>query len=263
MVPLLDCTADARFPVHGGLLQPRAGTARHDAVAWGYARAASALGVDIIQNCEVTGFESRDNRILAVQTSRGRIGAGRIGLAVAGNTSHVAALAGLRLPIETHLLQAMVTEPVKPMIDTVVMSGAVHSYVSQTDKGEVIIGGDLDLYPSYSQRGSFARVEEVAAQAMALFPALGGLRIMRCWAGAMDMTMDGSPIIGKTPRDNLFMSGGWCYGGFKATPASGYCLAHTLFNGEPHPLVAPFALDRFETGDVINENGQGPVPQLH
>jgi methylglutamate dehydrogenase subunit A len=263
MVPLLDCSPDARFPVHGGLLQPRAGTARHDAVAWGYARAASALGVDIIQNCEVTGFERRNNRILGVQTSRGRFGAGRVGLAVAGSTSLVAALAGISMPIETHLLQAMVTEPVKPMIDTVVMSGAIHSYVSQTDKGEVIIGGDLDFYPSYSQRGSFARVEEVASHAIAMFPALGGLRMMRCWAGAMDMTMDGSPIIGKTPRENLFMSGGWCYGGFKATPASGYCLAHTLANGEPHPLVAPFSLDRFETGAVINENGQGAVPHLH
>jgi len=263
MVPLLDCSPEARFPVYGGLLQPRAGTARHDAVAWGYARAASALGVDIIQKCEVVGFELEGNRIVGVNTSRGRISAGRVGLAVAGSTSQVASLAGIRLPIETHLLQAMVTEPVKPMIDTVIMSGAVHSYVSQTDKGEIIFGGDLDFYPSYSQRGSFARVEDVASQAIAMFPALSGLRMMRCWAGAMDMTMDGSPIIGKTPRENLFMSGGWCYGGFKATPASGFSLAHTLANGEPHPLVAPFSLDRFETGAVINENGQGTVPHFH
>jgi len=262
-VPLLDCSSQARFPVHGGLVQRRAGTARHDAVAWGYARAASALGIDIIENCEVTGFEMKGEEIASITTSRGSFEAGRIGLTVAGHTSQLASFAGFRLPVESHLLQAMVTEPVKPMIDTVVMSGAVHSYVSQTDKGEIILGGDLDFYPSYSQRGSFARVEEVAAQAIAMFPALSRLRLMRCWAGIMDMTMDGSPLIGKTPVDNLYMSGGWCYGGFKATPASGWCLAHTMANGEPHSLVAPFALDRFDTGKVVNEKGPGPVPHIH
>ena len=263
MVPLLDCSPNARFPVHGGLVQRRAGTARHDAVAWGYARAASALGVDVIENCEVIGFAGRDGKIVGIETNRARFEAGRIGLTVAGHSSRLAALAGFRLPVETHLLQAMVTEPVKPMIDTVVMSGAVHSYVSQTDKGEIILGGDLDFYPSYSQRGSFARVEEVAAHAIAMFPALSRLRLMRCWAGAMDMTMDGSPIIGRTPIDNLYMSGGWCYGGFKATPASGWCLAHTMATGAPHPLVEPFSLNRFETGAVVNEKGQGPIPHTH
>jgi sarcosine oxidase subunit beta len=262
-VPLLDCSPDARFPIEGGLLQRRAGTARHDAVAWGYARAADALGVDIIQNCEVTGIKMSGGKAVGVETSRGFIAAERIGIAVAGNTSRVAAMAGIELPIETHLLQAFVTEPLKPMIDTVVHSVKLHCYVSQTDKGEVVIGGDLDFYPSYSQRGSLARIEEVASQALTMFPALGRLRMMRAWAGVMDMTMDGSPIIGKTPVDSLFLNGGWCYGGFKATPASGWVFAHTLATGEPHSLNAPYRLDRFFDGSVIDEAGTGPVPHLH
>ena len=262
-VPLLDCSPGSRFPVHGGLLQPRAGTARHDAVAWGYARAASALGVDIIENCEVTGFELAHDCIVGLRTTRGPVSTRTVGVVVAGHTSHVLAMAGLKLPIESHLLQAFVTEPVKPMIDTVVMSGVTHSYVSQTDKGEVVIGGDLDFYPSYSQRGALHRIEEVAAQAIALFPALGRLRMQRCWAGIMDMTMDGSPIIGRTPIEGLFVNGGWCYGGFKATPASGQLFADTLANQRPHPLINPFALDRFERGDVLDEFGTGATPHLH
>jgi sarcosine oxidase subunit beta len=262
-VPLLDCAPDARFPIQGGLLQRRAGTARHDAVAWGYARAADALGVDIIQNCEVTGFETNADAITAVRTTRGAIATRCVGLAVAGHTSHVAALAGLRLPIESHLLQAFVTEPLKPMIDTVVLSSAIHCYVSQTDKGEVVIGGDIDFYPSYSQRGSVARIAETAAQAVSLMPALGRLRMMRAWAGIMDMTMDGSPIIGPTPVDGLFLNGGWCYGGFKATPASGVTFAHTLATGTPHVLNAPFTLDRFEAGRLLDEKGSGATPQYH
>jgi sarcosine oxidase subunit beta len=262
-VPLLDCSPAARFPIQGGLLQREAGTARHDAVAWGYARAADELGVDIIQNCEVTGFEMQSGAVQAVLTSRGRIATKCVGLAVAGHTSQVAALAGLRLPIESHLLQAFVTEPLKPMIDTVVLSSAIHCYLSQTDKGEVVIGGDIDFYPSYSQRGSIARIAEVAAQAISLMPTLGRLRMMRAWAGIMDMTMDGSPIIGRTEVEGLFLNGGWCYGGFKATPASGWTFAHTLATGSPHRLNAPFSLDRFLSGRLIDERGAGATPQFH
>jgi heterotetrameric sarcosine oxidase beta subunit len=263
MVPHLDFSGQARFPIYGGLLQPRAGTARHDAVAWGYARAADALGVDIIQNCEVTGFRREGGRIVAVETTRGRIGAGRVGIAVAGHSSQVAALAGLRLPIESHVLQAFVTEALKPFLDTVVTFGAGHFYVSQSDKGGLVFGGDLDFYNSYAQRGNLANWEEVARGGMALFPSLGRLRILRAWGGIMDMTMDGSPIIAKTPIENFFINGGWCYGGFKATPASGWVFAHMLATGEPHPLNAPFSLDRFEAGRILDEKGAGPNPGLH
>ena len=262
-VPQLDCGPNARFPIHGGLLQRRAGVARHDAVAWGYARAADGLGVDIIQNCEVVGIKVDNNQVEGVETSRGFIATSRLGLAVAGHTSQVAAMAGLRLPVESHLLQAMVTEPVKPALDTVVLSGAVHCYVSQTDKGEILIGGDIDFYPSYSQRGSFARIEEVAGQAISMFPAFGRLRMMRCWAGIMDMTMDGSPIIGGSPVDGLFLNGGWCYGGFKAIPGAGWTFAHTLATGTSHPLAAPFDLDRFRSGALIDEKGAGTALQYH
>ncbi len=261
--PLLDCSADARFPVHGGLLQRRAGTARHDAVAWGYARAASALGVDIVQNCHVTGFDICGGRVTGVRTSLGPIAADCVGVAVAGRTSEVMAMAGLSLPIETHLLQAFVSEPIKPMLHTVLLSGAVHCYLSQTDKGEIVLGGDLDFYPSYSQRGALWRIEQVAGQAISMIPTLGRLRMQRAWAGAMDMTMDGAPIIGVTPIEGLFLNGGWCYGGFKATPASGFTFAHTMATGSPHPLNAPFSLDRFVRGDTINESGAGPTPHLH
>jgi sarcosine oxidase subunit beta len=263
LAPILDCSASARFPVHGGLLQRRAGTARHDAVAWGYARAASALGVDVIENCAVTGFETAGGRVVGVRTTRGAIGAGCVGVAVAGRTSEVMAMAGLRMPIETHLLQAFVSEPVKPMLNTVLLSGAVHCYLSQTDKGEIVLGGDLDFYPSYSQRGALSRIEQVAGQAIAMVPTLARLRMQRAWAGAVDMTMDGAPIIGLTPIEGLFLNGGWCYGGFKATPASGFTFAHTMATGTPHPLNAPFTLDRFERGATINEAGAGPTPHLH
>jgi methylglutamate dehydrogenase subunit A len=263
MVPHLDFSENARFPIYGGLFQPRGGTARHDAVAWGYARAADALGVDIIQNCEVTGFLREGERIVGVQTTRGKIGAGRIGLAVAGHTSQVAAMAGLQLPIESHVLQAFVSEALKPFLDTVVTFGAGHFYASQSDKGGLVFGGDLDFYNSYAQRGNLANWEDVARGGLALFPSLGRLRLLRSWGGIMDMTMDGSPIIGKTPVDGLFIDGGWCYGGFKATPASGWVFAHTLATGEPHALNAPFSLDRFETGRTLDEKGAGPNPGLH
>ena len=263
LAPALDFSATARFPITGAFFQPRAGNARHDAIAWGFARGADSRGVEIIQNCEVTGFRTKLGAVTGVETTRGFIGAQKVGLAVAGHTGQVAAMAGLNLPIESHLLQAMVTEPVKPILNTVVSFGAGHFYTNQTDKGEIVMGGDLDGYNSYAQRGNLAMIEHVAAAAVTAFPSFSRLRIMRHWAGIMDMTMDGSPIIGKTPIDNLYLNGGWCYGGFKATPASGWCFAHTIAQDRPHPLNAPFSLDRFARGYTIDERGAGPYPGLH
>ena len=263
MVPLLDCSEQARFPVVGGLLQPRGGTARHDAVAWGFARAADAHGVDIIQGCEVTGIRIEDGAVQGVDSTRGFIAADKVGIVVAGNSSRLAAMAGIRLPMESHVLQAMVTEPLKPCLDTVVTSGASHMYISQTDKGEVLMGGDLDFHNSYAQRGNLPRVEQVVQAALSLFPFLGRLRLMRTWGGIMDMTMDGSPIIGKLPVKGLYLDGGWCYGGFKATPGSGWCNAWTIANDEPHPLNAAFTLDRFHRGWLIDERGAGASPKDH
>ena len=262
-VPLLDCSDQQRYPIVGGLMQRRGGIARHDAVAWGYARAADARGVDILQNCEVTGFRLERGRVLGVETSRGYIGAGKVGMAVAGHSSHVAAMAGLRLPIETHVLQAFVSEPVKPVLDTVVTYGAGHFYVSQSDKGELVMGGDLDFYNSYAQRGNFAAIEHALVGGLQLFPWMRRLRLMRLWGGVMDMTMDGSPIISKTPIEHLYIDGGWCYGGFKATPGSGWGFAHTIANDAPHPLNEAFALDRFARGAVVDEKGAGPSPKDH
>ena len=263
MVPLLDCSPTARYPIMGGLLQRRGGTARHDAVAWGYARGADARGVDIIQQCEVTGFRRNGNRIDGVETTRGTIRAKKIGLAVAGHSGHVAGMAGIRLPIETHVLQALVSEPVKPVLDTVVTSGAVHFYVSQSDKGELVLGGDLDMYNSYGQRSNLPPVEHAVQSLVAMFPCFSRLRMLRTWGGVMDMSMDGSPIIGKTPIDNFYIDCGWCYGGFKATPASGCCFAHTIANDHPHPLNAAFTLDRYRLGRTIDEKGAGPYPWVH
>lgn len=263
MVSLLDCSPQARFPIYGGLLQPRGGTARHDAVAWGYARAADARGVDIIQQCEVTGFRRDGQRVLGVETTRGYVAAGKVALAVAGHTGQLAAKAGLRLPIETHVLQAMVSEPIKPVLDTVVTSGAAHCYLSQSDKGELVMGGDLDFYNSYGQRGNLPALEQVTRAVVTLFPAFSRLRIMRTWGGIMDMTMDGSPIIGKTPIANLYVNGGWCYGGFKATPGSGWVYAHTIANDAPHRLNAAFTFDRFHRGATIDEKGAGAQPNAH
>jgi len=262
MVPLLDMD-NARFPVKGGLLQPRGGTVRHDAVAWGYARGADRRGVDLLQNCEVTGIRVELGRVVGVETTRGFIGARRVGLAAAGHSSHVAAMAGLRLPIETHVLQAFVSEAVKPMIDQVVTYGAGHFYSSQSDKGGLVFGGDLDGYNSYAQRGNLPVVEEVMEMALQLFPAASRLRYARQWGGVMDMSMDGSPIIGTTPIEGLYLNCGWCYGGFKATPASGWCFAWTIAKGEPHPLNAALRLGRFATGHVIDEKGAGTTPNLH
>jgi heterotetrameric sarcosine oxidase beta subunit len=258
--PLLDMSRDARFPIVGGLIQRRGGTARHDAVAWGYARGADSRGVDIIQKCQVTGFIRQGDAVIGVETTRGPIGAGRVGICVAGHSGHVAAMAGLKLPIESQTLQALVTEGVKPMVQSVVMSQSLHCYISQSDKGGIVMGGDPDNWPSYAQRGNPMITEGAIAQAIALIPALSRLRMLRTWSGVTDMSFDGSPIIGKTPVPNLFLNGGWCYGGFKGTPASGYTFAHTLAEGEPHPLNAPFDLDRFRRGDTIDENGVGPMP---
>lgn len=262
--PYLDLSENTRFPVLAALCQPRGGVARHDAVAWGFARAADALGVDIIQNCEVTGFRrAPDGRVTGVDTTRGAIDAPKVGVAVAGHSGQVMAMADIRLPIETHLLQAFVSEPVKPFLDVVISSGATHVYVSQTDKGEVLLGGDLDGYNSYGQRGTMPIIEHVTAGAIEMFPNLSRLKWMRQWAGVMDMTMDGSPIIGKTPVPGLFLDGGWSYGGFKATPASGWCFAHTLSTGEPHPLNAAFTLERFGRAAAIDEKGPGAQPNAH
>jgi heterotetrameric sarcosine oxidase beta subunit len=262
MLPFLDYD-NARFPIHGALLQRRGGTARHDAVVWGYARAADRRGVDIIQNCEVTGLVIRNGRIAGVETTRGNIRAAKVGVAVAGNTSRLAAMAGLRMPIEAHVIQAFVTEGVKPAIDCVLTFGAGHFYISQSDKGGLVFGGDLDGYNTYAQRGNLPTVEDIIEGGVALWPGLGRLRVLRHWGGLLDMTMDGTPIIDRTPIDGLYLNGGWCYGGFKATPASGWCFAHTIARGEPHALNAAFRLDRFAAGRVIDEKGQGAQPNLH
>jgi len=263
MAPFLNFDS-ARFPIQGGLLQRRGGTARHDAVNWGYARAASALGVDIVQNCEVTGFiRDAQGAAVGLETTRGPIRAGKIGLAVAGNSSRVAALAGLRLPIESHVLQAFVSEGLKPVIPGVITFGAGHFYISQSDKGGLVFGGDIDGYNSYAQRGNMPVVEDVCEGGMALMPMIGRARLLRSWGGIMDMSMDGSPIIDRTPVAGLYLNAGWCYGGFKATPASGWCFAHLLATDQPHETAAAFRLDRFATGHVIDEKGQGAQPNLH
>ena len=262
-LPYLDYSGNARFPIIGALFQGRAGTARHDAVAWGYARAADSHGVDIIQQCEVTGFIFENGTVVGVETTRGPIRAKKVGLAVAGHTGHLAAKAGLRLPIETHVLQAFVSEPLKPMVDTVISYAAAHFYISQSDKGGLVLGGDLDGYNSYAQRGGLPLYEHTLASAKALIPSLSRLRILRQWAGVMDMSMDGSPIICKSPVDGLYINGGWCYGGFKATPASGWCFAWTLAKDQPHADNAEFTLDRFSNGYQIDEKGAGPTPNAH
>ena len=253
-LPLLDMSPDARYPVLGGFLQRRAGTARHDAVAWGYARAADALGVDIIQNCEVTGFRTgADGRVVGVETSRGRIQAERIGIAAAGHSSVLAKLAGFRLPVVSYALQAMVTEPLKPALDAVVLSPGTGAYLSQSDKGEMVIGAFLDLFPSYAQRGSFAVLQAIVAATLAMFPSFSRLRLMRQWAGIVDVVHDSSPIIGPTPVPGLYINCGWGTGGFKAIPAGGWTLAHVLATGRNHELAEPFQLERFTTGRLIDE----------
>jgi heterotetrameric sarcosine oxidase beta subunit len=254
---------DARFPIQGGLLQRRGGTVRHDAVAWGYARAASGSGVDIIQNCEVTGMEILQGRITGVRTSRGPIRARKVAVAVAGSTSRVATMAGLTLPIESHVIQAFVSEAIKPLIPGVITFGAGHFYVSQSDKGGLVFGGDIDGYNSYAQRGNLPVVEDVCEGGMALMPMIGRIRVLRNWGGLLDMSMDGSPIIDRSPIDGLYLNCGWCYGGFKATPASGLCFAHLIAQDAPHPAAVAFCLDRFALGALIDEKGVGAQPNLH
>ncbi len=263
LAPLIDGSPRARFPVLGGLFQPRGGSVRHDAVAWGFARAADRRGIDIIQNCEVTGFRIEKGRVRGVETVKGPIAARRAGIVVSGRSSQVTALAGLSLPIESHVLQCFVTEPVKPVLDTVVSFGAAHFSVVQSDRGGIVFNGDLDGYNSYAQRGNLHTVASVASAAVSFMPGLARLRLLRHWGGINDMTMDGSPIISRTPIEGLYFNGGWCYGGFKATPASGWTFAHLIATGEPHPLAAPFTLSRFETGCVIDESGTGPHPGRH
>jgi len=253
----------ARFPIQGGLLQKRGGTARHDAVVWGYARAASDREVDIIQNCEVTGITRAGGRVTGVETTKGHIAAARVGLSVAGSSSRAAAMADLTLPIESHVLQAFVTEALKPAIPGVVTFGAGHFYISQSDKGGLVFGGDIDGYNSYASRGNLATVEDVCEGGMALMPMIGRARVLRSWGGIMDMTMDGSPIIDATPVDGLYLNAGWCYGGFKATPAAGWALAHLLATGEAHPTAPRYRLDRFAAGRTIDEKGMGAQPNLH
>ncbi|HZO54974.1 MAG TPA: sarcosine oxidase subunit beta family protein [Bryobacteraceae bacterium] len=262
LVPYLDFE-NARFPVHGALWQRRGGTVRHDAVAWGYARGADSLGVDLIQQCEVIGMRMKNGRIMGVETTRGFIEAGKVGLAAAGNSSRVAAMAGLRLPIESHVLQAFVSEALKPMVDHVVMYGAGHFYISQSDKGGLVFGGAIDGYNSYAQRGNLPTIEDTAEMGVSLMPVLGRVRILRHWGGIMDMSMDGAPIIDRTSIEGLYLNCGWCYGGFKATPASGWCFAHTIANDQPHALNQHYRLDRFETGRLISETGAGAQPNLH
>ena len=254
---------NARFPIRGGLIQPRGGTVRHDAVAWGYARAADSRGVDIIQNCAVTGFRIEDGRVIGVETEKGFIGAKKVAMSVAGSSSRVAEMAGLRLPIEAHVLQAFVTEGIKPLLDTVITFGAGHFYCSQSDKGGLVFGGDIDGYNTYAQRGNMPVVEDVAEGGMALMPIIGRLRILRSWGGLLDMSMDGSPIIDVTPVNGLYLNAGWCYGGFKATPAAGWCFAHLIATGQTHPYAAAYRLDRIAQGRVIDEKGMGAQPNLH
>jgi len=257
--PIINTSSKARHPVLGATLQRRGGVARHDSVAWGYARAADARGVDIIQNCEVTGIRRDGDKVTGVETTKGFIGAKKVALVTAGHSSVLAAMADVRLPIESHPLQALVSEPIKPVIDCVVMSGAVHVYVSQSDKGELVMGAGVDSFNSYAQRGSFHVIEHQLGACLELFPIFSRLRMMRSWGGIVDTCPDASPIISKTPVKGLYINGGWGTGGFKATPGSGWCFAHTVAKDEPHSLNAPFSLDRFTTGALVDEHGAAAV----
>jgi len=255
---------NARFPIYGGLLQKRAGTARHDAVAWGYARAADQRGVEVIQNCEVTGFNISNGRVTGVETSRGKIEANKVAIVVAGRSSQVAQMAGIRIPIESHILQAFVTEGLKPVINNVISFGMGHFYISQSDKGGLVFGGDLDGYASYAQRGNLPLMEHVFEAGMALMPMIGKAKVLRSWGGIMDMSPDGSPIIDKTSVDGLFINCGWCYGGFKAVPASGYAYAHLIATDNYFHTASNYRFERFKSGyDLMDEEGTGSQHNLH
>lgn len=257
LVPLIDL--NCRFPIRGGFIQHRGGISRHDAVAWGYARAASAYGVDIIQQCEVTAFNISSGRVTGVHTTRGTIGADKISIAVAGHTSELARMADFRVPVTSMALQAMVSEPIKPCLNTVVMSPIIHMYASQSDRGELVFGGGADLYNSYAQRGGIPLLQENIAALLELFPAFSRLRLMRQWAGIVDITPDTSPLMGLTPVQNLYISGGWGTGGYKAIPAGGETMAYTIANDQPHPLIQDFGLERFESGALIDEGAASGV----
>ena len=258
-IPAINIDQSCRYPILGASFQPRAGVARHDAVAWGFARAADMRGVDIIQNCEVTAIRQSDGRVTGVETTRGTISTRKVGVVVAGHCSVLADMAGFRLPIESHPLQAMVSEPIKPVLDTVVMSNAVHGYVSQSDKGDLVIGAGIDRYNGYGQRGSFSGIEHTVAAIIELFPIFSRVRMNRQWGGIVDTTPDACPIIGNTPVKGLYFNCGWGTGGFKATPGSGWVFAHNVATGEPHELSRPFSLDRFVTGHLIDEHGAAGV----
>tara|TARA_B100000212_G_scaffold259495_1_gene199456 strand:+ start:424 stop:1722 length:1299 start_codon:yes stop_codon:yes gene_type:complete len=259
IVPIIDINPQLRYPVMGGFIQRRGGTARHDAVAWGYARAADQLGVDIIQNCEVTGFNIKKGKITGLKTVKGEIKANKVGCVVAGHAGVVAEMAGFRLPIDSRPLQALVSEPIKPILDTVIMSNSVHMYVSQSDKGELVLGAGADSYNSYSQRGSLNIIEGMLAAAVELFPVFSRLRMLRSWGGIVDTCPDASPIISKTPIKNLYFNCGWGTGGFKATPGSGHVFADLIARDEPNSIAAPFSLDRFVGGYLIDEHGAAGV----
>ena len=259
IVPIINTSPNIRYPIMGASFQPRGGVARHDAVAWGYARGADARGVDIIEQCEVTGIRRERGAVVGVETSKGYIKTGKVGVVTAGHSSVLAALAELRLPIESHPLQALVSEPLKPILHTVVMSNAVHAYVSQSDKGELVIGAGIDSYNGYGQKGSLGVIEGTLEAIVELFPIFSRVRMLRQWAGIVDVCPDACPIIGKTPIKGLYFNCGWGTGGFKATPGSGWVFAYTLARDEPHPLNAPFALERFTTGALIDEHGAAGV----
>lgn len=259
IVPIINDSREARYPLLGALYQPRGGTARHDAVAWGYARAADALGVDIIQNCAVTGIERRGDAVSAVETVKGKIKAKKVAVVAAGHTSVVMDMAGVRMPIESVALQAFVSEPVKPMLDVVVMAGAVHGYVSQSDKGELVIGGGADAYNNYSQRGSPPALEHTAAALVELFPCFSRMRMLRQWGGIVDMSPDRSPIMSETDVRGLYVNCGWGTGGFKAIPGSGFVFADTIANDRPHPIAEPFGLNRFAAGRIVDESTAAAV----
>jgi len=257
--PIINISPNIRYPVLGATLQRRAGTARHDAVAWGYARGADAMGVDIIQNCEVTNINVDNGRVTGIETTKGKINSNKIGIVAAGHTSVIANMVGIRLPLESRPLQALVSEPVKPIIDTVVMSNTIHAYVSQSDKGELVIGAGTDGYNSYTQRGGFNIVEDTISAVVELFPLFSRMKMLRHWGGIVDICPDASPIVSKTHISGLYFNCGWGTGGFKATPGSGWVFAHTMANDEPHELNAPFTINRFSSGELVDEHGAAAV----
>lgn len=257
--PIINISPDLRYPVFGGTYQPRAGIAKHDYVAWGFARAADAHGIDLIQDCEVTGIDVSGGRVTGVRTTRGPIRAGKVALCAAGHSSVLAAMAGIRLPLQSHPLQALVSELLEPVHPTVVMSNAVHVYVSQAHKGELVMGAGIDQFNSYAQRGGFHIIERQLSAALELFPVFARAHVLRTWGGVVDVTPDASPVLGLTPVEDLYLNCGWGTGGFKATPGAGWCYAHTIAHGVPHPLAAPFTLERFISGALVDEHGAAAV----